>query len=262
MKLKFLIISFLIFAFSGCGDEFVKSNWLGSEITIDGNQVDWQGKLKYLEKERSAIGFANNSEYLFVCLVTSDTGKIMQTLTTGFTIWFDPQTDSGKEFGVQYPLPMENNNMQIRNFNSEPNERRQSFPKRISQILNEQREFRILKEDLFPLTQYYIDDDTEIKVKAGFQLDQFVLELRVPLLKTVVWDYNLLLMTGDNVSVKLESGEIKKEPISGNPQGGGMGGGQRGSGMGKNGQNKGGGTKQQRLEKINFAFDVLLAKNN
>lgn len=268
MKLKFLILSILIITFSGCGDELIKSNWLNSEIIIDGNQLDWNGKLHYFEKQHTAVGFANNSDYLYICVVTSDTGMIMQALTAGLTIWFTPQTDNGKEFGVQYPLPKEDHYSLINLVKPGNNNRREIFSSRITQLLKKQNEFRIVKKDLFPITQNYLDDNTEVKIKTGFQMDQFVLEMRIPLSKNIVWDYNLFLKPGDNVIVKFESGEIKREQFAGNKQGsgmsGGMGTGQRGSGMKKNGQSQNNGNiaGKRSFEKIDFSVDVILAVSN
>jgi len=268
MKLKYLISGILIIAFSGCGDELIKSNWLNSEIIIDGNQLDWQGKLHYLEKKHTAVGFTNNSDYLYICIVTSDTGMIMQALTAGLTTWFDPQTDNGKEFGVQYPLPNEDHYSFMSVVKPGNNNKREIFSSRITQLLKKQTEFRIVKKDLFPITQNYLEDNTEVKIKTGFQMDQFVLEMRIPLSINIVWDYNLSLKPGNNVIVKFESGEIKREQFAGNKQGsgmtGGIGGSQRGSGMGKKGQsqNNGNNTGKRSFEKIDFAVDVILAEDN
>jgi hypothetical protein len=264
MNKKFLLLVFSLIVFSGCGNNEFKSSWIKTQIVVDGNQEDWMGKLNYFEEEHSAIGFANDKDYLFVCLVTSDTGKIMKAINSGLTIWFDPETDGGNEVGVQFPLPNENqfNNPNYLKLNDE--NKKDSFSNRVTQILNKKNEFRIVKSDLYPLTQNYLNDSTEVKVKTGFQMYQFVLELRVPISNPLAWNYNLHLELGSKVTVSFETGEIERKQFAGNKQGSGMGGGQRGSGMGKNGQsqNNGNGMKQNSFEKIDFAADVILAEYN
>ena len=81
-RFRSIIFSFIVViaiqCITGCGEEKVKSYWLENDITIDGDQMDWQGKLHYLTDEHSALGLANDDKNLYLCLVTNDTLKIFQ----------------------------------------------------------------------------------------------------------------------------------------------------------------------------------------
>lgn len=257
------VIFILIFLFllSACGEKEIKSYWLKSPIVIDGNQLDWQGKLNYFEDQRTVIGFINDDRYLYICVITSDTAKIMQALNTGLTFWLNPQNGEGKTIGIQFPL-RNDNDLYFRNFlNSKFNNNKGNFTDRIKQLLSSKKEYRLVNENLFPLTQYYLNDSSTVEVKAEFQMEQFVIELRIPLSDPIVWDYNLQLEPGNKLSFKLESGEIKREQPLGNNTSKGMSSGQRG-GMNKGRQSSANNMRIAKLGKIEISADIILATSN
>ena len=76
-----LVISLSLISFIGCSaSEIMTSNSAG-KIVIDGNQEDWNGKLKYFEDERAAVGFQNDEENLYLCLVTSNKSSAVKILS-------------------------------------------------------------------------------------------------------------------------------------------------------------------------------------
>ena len=95
-------ISLFFFLFAGCsGTRDVQSLSNENQIKIDGLYSDWDN-LTYIKGENIAFGFRNDSDNLYLCMVTNDRNKIMKILRGGLDIWLDPG-DSGNRFGIRYP---------------------------------------------------------------------------------------------------------------------------------------------------------------
>ena len=111
----FFLIGTLLLGLSGCSEPTINSFWQTSEIKIDGSSNDWAGSLNYYEDEKVAIGVSNDNDFIYFCLATSDSDKIMRILRTGFTVWLDPKNSDGETFGVQYPIKRFDSEMMDRN---------------------------------------------------------------------------------------------------------------------------------------------------
>src|SRR5262245_57174942 len=72
------------------------------EIAVDGAYTEWSGRLVRIDEERSvALGVANDTKNLYLCLVTRDLD--VQTLIerVGFTLWVDPKGGTRREIGFR-----------------------------------------------------------------------------------------------------------------------------------------------------------------
>jgi len=270
MKRLFVSLPILALIFlNGCGDEEIKSMWNDNSIVIDGNQADWLGKLKYFPDQKAGVGIANDGENLYLCLATSDTGRMFQLFVTGFTVWIN--APNGEKIGIQYPLALEETGGIMPRGNRQEGGR-PDFKVRLEHFKSAQTEFRIVNADNFPLTSYSLKNDVGVSIDVGYQMGLLVYEMKVPLNGNLVGGHILNLSPGDEFTLGFESGEFNRNGFGrrgegsgfgmGNPPEGGMGG--RGDGMGGQGERPDGGMgrgQRPSLEQIDFDVSVLLAAN-
>lgn len=100
---------FVLFGLAGgCRDAQVASAWREHEIVIDGVRTDWQVIDVYnFDDEQVLLGIVNDSESLFLLLVTSNRNLGMQALTAGFTASFRGSaegSEGAKGLSVRYAL--------------------------------------------------------------------------------------------------------------------------------------------------------------
>jgi hypothetical protein len=100
----FLFLLLIVISFAGCGDQEIKSKWRTNNITIDGNDSDWNGSLVFYDDINSLIGVQNDNDYLYLCLVTTDQQLERKALITGITLWFDNKGGGDKKFGIRFPI--------------------------------------------------------------------------------------------------------------------------------------------------------------
>jgi hypothetical protein len=96
----------LIFLTVACGDTELDSLWLDRDIVVDGKSEDWLDALYYFEDDNVSVGFFNDDEYLFICLLAEDYSIQRQVVMQGFTLWLDPTGGKEKTFGIKFPLGM------------------------------------------------------------------------------------------------------------------------------------------------------------
>jgi hypothetical protein len=102
-----LLMTFgLIFLSVACGDTELSSTWKDRDIVIDGKSNDWLDALYYFEDDDVSVGFFNDSEYLYICLLAEDYSIQRQVVMQGFTLWLDPTGGKEKTFGIKFPLGM------------------------------------------------------------------------------------------------------------------------------------------------------------
>ncbi len=82
---------------SGCRDTRLASTWRGDHvIAIDGKKADWNGLGVYqFEDKKVYLGLANDAESLYLVLVSQNREAMMQGLTRGFRVRFQPENGSG-----------------------------------------------------------------------------------------------------------------------------------------------------------------------
>jgi hypothetical protein len=79
-----------------------RSGWRTSEIRVDGIDEEWRPILQPVKGQHFSVGFLNDDEALYFCLVTADRNAIRQIGTMGLTLWLDPAGGGKKGFGVRY----------------------------------------------------------------------------------------------------------------------------------------------------------------
>lgn len=263
--LKYTSYIFILVLIYNCSTPTLQSKLKDHVISVDGNRQEWEGELKYFKDEKVAIGISNDSNNVYFCLATSDNSKIMKILRSGFTIWLDPQNSDGKTLGIQYPIRKERKS----DINGISGNRKKNIlggfnaKKMIEKLEANQYEFLILNEDKFPLNAYPLKNDSGVEVRIGYEMNQLVYELKMPLANNKYSQIYTDALPNEILKVGFETGEFDRPERGerGNQgmrgQGGGMTGGGRG-GM-RGGQRPNMNNMQKMMEPLQFWIEVKLA---
>jgi hypothetical protein len=265
MKYK-KIIHFLILALSiillssACSTEKYLSRWDDNTITVDGNQTDWDGNLKYIEDERTAVGVFNNDENLYICFTTDDNLKIIQIMKMGLTLWLVPGDGNAKTRGIKYPLRSDEFEIQ------QMREKRligyeKDYIKNLLEInKKKQTELQIVNDQDYSLYMYSLNEAPGIKIKLGESMGQLVYEISVPIGGESKNDFSMALLPGDDIMVRFETGEYSRPERS---HGSGMQPGGDFTGRGRSGKANRTGVPgveiYSRPEPVDIQFVVTLA---
>jgi len=269
-KKIFLIVGLSLISFIGCSSsEVMLSSATESKIVVDGNHEDWNGKLKYYEDEQTAIGFQNDEENLYFCLVTSNKSNVMKMMTLGLTIWFEPANDE-QIIGLQYPKKMDGNNLKDLMGKNRNKNQNSDFEVTINTMMQNQGEFLLVDEDDEILYASPIGSNDGFKIKVGAVGQQFVYEAKVPIGNNSQAQMPINIFPGEKFTIEFETGEFDMEEMkkNGGMQSGGMGqggggGGMQGGGQGMRGNMQSGGrggSSRMGIERFRLDVDVKLAK--
>ncbi len=236
------LLSILLIAgvFNGCKKtvEF-DSFWRTAEITIDGDESDWENGLTYFEKEGVGLGIRNDEDNLYIILKTYDRTSQLQVIRNGLTIWFDPEGKKKKRFGIRYPIGLQEYGI----FPS----RRGAMDFGEPQITKEEfaemlREIEIIQSG--EKTRIPRIAAPGIRVAMSDQAGPLVYEIKIPLRADDELLYAIGTHAGTQIGVGFETGEIKREDMM-SRRGSGMSGGRPGGGMGGGGGRGGMGGQRQ-----------------
>lgn len=265
-KKMILIISLSLISLIGCSSsELMLSRATDSKIKIDGNQDDWNGKLKYFEDEKAAIGFQNDEDNLYFCLVTSDKPSVMKIVTMGLTVWFEPE-NGDQAIGLQYPkkmdsVPPKNRMGKNRNENNDSD-----FEVTINTMLQNQGEFVLVDEDeeILYASPVGSSDGYEIKIAAANR--QFVYEAKIPIGNNSEAQMPIDVFPDEKFTIEFKTGEIDMDEMKNEGSGGrGSGSGGRGQGGGQSGgrgEMQGGsrgGSSRMGMESFSLEVEVKLS---
>ncbi len=98
------LVAFVILCGEACRSHSFQSRWCDRQINIDGDDRDWWGALRYLEKWDISVGILNDEEHVYACLVSANREFRSRILRGGLIVWFDPRGGRGKDFGIRYPI--------------------------------------------------------------------------------------------------------------------------------------------------------------
>ncbi len=256
IKISFTISIFLVI--TACSSsEFIVSGH-AMDIKIDGSQEDWEGRLKYLEDKKLAVGFLNDNENLYFCLVSSDKATVMKIMSLGLTVWFNPK--NGDAIGLQYPQEKKNASTNGLIDIKRNNQHRANFNMDANKMLQNQNEYLILDQDKNILHVAPISNKDGVELKITTTNQQFIYEARIPIANNPLAQVPIDVFPNEMLTITFESGEINMDLMKKNKEmrnvgaGGGMGG--------QGGKMRGRAQRQSsiRIEKINFSVDLRLFK--
>jgi hypothetical protein len=254
------IFLLLTLSLGGCGDVELNSKWRDREISIDGEQADWSGALRFLEDKQASVGVLNDQDFLYLCLVSSNQGPVMQTVRSGFTVWFDAEGGKNKNFGIRFPLGMQGGPMPMmdRSKLKEPEMPREFLDASLKEI-------EIVGPGKGQLNRAPDFENQGIQVKIVETHGRFVYELKVPLVTTSDHPYAIRAQEGKPVGIGFETGEPDRPKMMERPGGGGFPGGSPGGGRpGGGGMPPGGGRgpRPEMPEPIKLWLKVSLASES
>ncbi len=251
------IVFISVMLITGCSSTLeLTSTPSAGTININGDASDWGSNLRYIPDEKAAVGISNDNNYFYLCLTTSDMGKVLPMFAGGFTVWLENENNNDAVIGVKYPLHNIVNESRIM---VNPDEfREKGSGMMMTKMIKSQDEIRILNSDNYPVTVISTADSSGLMAAIGYNNDQFIYELRVPLKVDDQNKYGIDAKSGDKLLVKLETekpdrGNLGGRDGMGNP-GGEMGGGFPG---GNRGMRPGGGGRPA-FEPVNLSLEVTL----
>ncbi len=92
---------------SGCENIDLTSKWRDRDIVVDGIDTDWKHATVFLENTRVAIGLLNDEDYLYISMSPWDIRRQNHIINSGLIVWFDPDGNHEKRFGICFPLEKE-----------------------------------------------------------------------------------------------------------------------------------------------------------
>lgn len=80
------------------------STWRGDrDVRVDGVDEEWRDVTLPVKGQRFAVGFINDADALYFCLVTKDSMTIRQISRLGLILWLDRAGGKKKTFGIRFP---------------------------------------------------------------------------------------------------------------------------------------------------------------
>jgi len=102
-NVHYVVIMFLCLM-AGCGMIDLKSHWRNRPVVIDGKNTEWGNSLVLLDDKETSIGILNDSDFMYIGLVSTNRNLRSQVVRRGITFWFDVEGGKDEKFGVHYPL--------------------------------------------------------------------------------------------------------------------------------------------------------------
>jgi hypothetical protein len=263
-----MLLWFFAFFFIGCSTFSTfkaKSDWGDQKIIIDGKSDDWSGMLSYVQGYNVSVGFRNDQDNLFICLIAEDLVTRNQIMRQGLTVWFDPKGGQEKIIGIKFPIGMQSAD---RPRPGEPEKQNETFDEDPGEYLTE---LEIIGPEKDQRKKMERGEAKGIEIHAQVSSGMLVYELRIPLARSEQSIYAVGSSRGKIVGVGFETAELDRSempgrPSPGRPGGGGMPGGGRppmGGSRGRGGM-EGFGTKPDLPKPLKIWAILQLAseKNN
>lgn len=80
------------------------STWKVRDIRVDGADDDWRGATEPVGGMHFALGFTNDADDLYLCLLSKDQKTVRQVVRMGLIVWVSPAGGKERTFGVHFPL--------------------------------------------------------------------------------------------------------------------------------------------------------------
>jgi len=209
------------------------------EIKIDGKTEDWLGALSIIEDGSVSVGFRNDRESLYVCLMVEEEFLQAQIMRQGLTLWFDPRGGTSKALGIRYPLGIPRKEMPEEPGEEPSRPSTEDFPKEALSALE------IIGSPKEAPQKMEIAEARGIEIIAVPSRGLLVYELKIPLLQTESQLIAIGAQPGQTIGIGFETPKPDRSRMPGPPSGGMPGGGGRppmggGRGAGRDGAPGGG----------------------
>ena len=200
-----LIIFFVTFITSGCGEPEITSRWLDREILIDGANTEWGYFIQYYhERTRANVCIFNDNNYLYIKISTSDRITQTQLISLGLTVWFDPDNRKQKIFGIHCPLGVREKGIPV--LSGRVNRTDEQFEKMIQDTQNELEIISSIHGKPIKISLLEAEHDG-VDCKLGMTNGILVYELKVPLTRNDQHPYAVGIEAGKTMDIGFETGK-------------------------------------------------------
>ena len=228
------LLALTVLSMYGCGSSIgVTSLWTNQELRVASDDAAWREETKRIAGPDVYVSVRNDKDHLYLCLTTSSLSTQMQMLGLGTTVWFDPEGQKNKTFGIEFPV---SGLLQGRRF---PNREDPEELQRLIEVAR--RQLVLLGPGESDRQRMPLSEAKGIEAHLAFNDGTLTYELKVPLRKTAQQPYAVSADPGKHVAIGLETGDMSQlrtsqPPASSRPSGGGgRGGGRSGGGGGGRG---------------------------
>ena len=184
----------------------------------------------------------NDSDYLYVSLLTSLRSVVTHIVARGFTVWFDREGGKHKSFGIRCPIGDSFETGDPSQFRELTQNRDTSNDLILEKLQTSAEELEIIGPTADDVIRLFPSQVPGLEAALGHQDGRFVYELKVPLRLSEEHPYGIGFDESAQVGVGFETPETDMDMMreampgkmpGGSPGGGGMGGrGMRGGRMG------------------------------
>ena len=260
----FCAVLLCLTALAGCGAMRLNSHWLDRPVNIDGFADDWEGLLTPIGKGAAYVGVMNDSNYVYLCVMTAKAQLQKRLVRQGLLVWFQPQNQDKAPLGIRYPVsvlaagraPLSGAPDQVTSDGRPPDDRALTQELSVVEIVGPGNKDR---------RRVSIDSIPGVDVKVSGQREWFVYELRIPLARPDQYPLAIDAKPGQNVIVRLKSEKPDMSMMRGpgrdrseGGRGGWGSGGFAGGEMGRRGPGEHGGSGQT-PEQLDVSAKVQLA---
>lgn len=240
MKMSLAVLLLFTLFLPACKTLELNSRWRDTEVTIDGNASEWEGKLSSLEDRDVRFGVVNDSRDLYFCLVTADRDLQRQIMRAGLTLWFDRKAGEDKTFGIRFPLPQFTANegeRRERPFDRPPDSTMEFRPPLSSEV-------EVFGPEEHKSQHMTLMETGGIDVRLGYTHNTLVYEAKIPLTDYGPTPFAIGTQPGSTIGIGIETmSRGAAERGSGRPPRGAMGRG--GYGEGRRGRSEYGAARTQ-----------------
>ncbi|HTY11904.1 MAG TPA: hypothetical protein VMF88_12630 [Bacteroidota bacterium] len=247
---------------AGCGMIDLKSHWRNRPIVIDGRNTEWGTSLVLLDDKETSIAILNDSDFIYIGLVSTNRNLRNQVARRGMTVWFDVEGGKDQKFGVHYPMGFEAVRPESEagsDAGSQPSITQSTMPADDLEIEGPG------KDDHHPMT---FAEAGGIEAKYKIANGVLVYEMKVPLSDRSTSPFTVGAKSGAVIGVGAETSNAKSSPrptegVAESGGRGGMGGeggygggGYGGGGRGRRGGGGGGGGRRSSSENQGEPFST------
>ena len=242
----------------GASERSIASAWLAQPLPIDGSSSGWTGFSTLSDKPPVSVAAANDGQFLYLAIRTSDPGARRMIERQGLIVWLDAKGKKNEKFGLHYPEAAEMPSPGEGRFGrpgggyggnsggyggnaggQPPQEGQPQGPPPDPQTDGRWQHMEIVGPGKDDKRDLMLDHVPGIQVKVGDQEGVLTYELRVPLQATADAPYAIGVQPGAVIGLGLETPRIERPRRPGG-FGGGFGGRGGGFGSGEGGMEGGG----------------------
>ena len=259
-KILAVIMFAYVFLICGCNSFKVESIFKIHKIVIDGNDEDWSDAKYYIKKHDIVFGVMNDNDFLYLCFYPTTSELTRQVLSQGLTLWINNDAKRKKNYGIRFPLGMQNlMNQQMPEENgnqsrkSNPNNGKVD-PKMMDLMVKSiSKELEIISQGNEQKEVIKFADLNGVEIGIAFEKELFAYELKIPLADNPDFTASIGADPTSKITLGFEVPEPDKESMKekdgmGDRPSDGRSGGGGGKGMGKGGMQGDASNKTQQSE--------------